>query len=84
MILKQQLGYEDTARKCKTKAAVSYMISSSLHEWKSFRHCADVGASVGLPKVKRSTLSKKVSHLDYQIMKALKFMAFINKKGGVI
>lgn len=69
--LKALLGYSDTAWKCTAEAPALYLISAALHEWKSFRHCADAGVQAGLPQLERSTLSKKASHLDFHVIKEL-------------
>ncbi len=42
-----------------------------MNEWKSYRHCADASAQYGLPQINHSTLSKKASKMDYNIMKNL-------------
>lgn len=69
--LKALLGYGDTERKCTVEVTALYLISAALHEWKSSRHSVDAGVRAGLPKIKRSTLSKKDSHLDFHVMKEL-------------
>ncbi|MCP3764370.1 hypothetical protein NLX67_18670 [Domibacillus sp. A3M-37] len=48
--LKALLGYGDTARKCTAEVTALYLISAALHEWKSFRHCADAGVQLGFQR----------------------------------
>lgn len=67
----QEFGYKDTARKCTVSTLLSYLVSAAAHEWKSLRHCADVGASVGLVSIDHSSLSKHLKALNYEIMKRL-------------
>jgi hypothetical protein len=67
----QKIGYEDTARKLDVLTLINYLICASINQFRSFRHCADVGEQYDLPKVDHSTLSKKASQMDYTIMKNL-------------
>ncbi|SCC57383.1 hypothetical protein GA0061087_11011, partial [Priestia flexa] len=70
-IIQTAIGYKDTARKLDVLTLIKYLICASMNEFKSYRHCADVGEQYGLPQVNHSTLSKKASHLDYHVMKKL-------------
>ncbi len=62
-------GYNDTARKLDVLTLINYLVCASVNEFKSYRHCADVGVQYGLPQIDHSTLSKKASHMDYRIIK---------------
>ena len=70
-LLIEAVGYEDTARKLDVMTLIQYLITAATCEWKSFRYCADVGPSVGLPEVNYSTLSKKAGYLNFELMKKL-------------
>lgn len=70
-VIRDVIGYKDTARKLDVLTLINYLLSASMNELKSYRDCADVGDQYGLPKVNHSTLSKKASHMDYNIMKKL-------------
>ena len=70
MILKE-FAFEDTARKCTVSVLLSYLTGAAVNGWKSFRHSADVGPSTGLVSLDHSSLSKKMSALDYAIMKRI-------------
>ncbi|MFZ3591897.1 IS4 family transposase, partial [Bacillus sp. DJP31] len=72
------IGYEDTARKLTVKMLIQYLVAAANCEWKSLRHCSDVGALVGLVDVNYSTLSKKLGQLDYRLMKQV-FALIVNK-----
>ncbi|HDX9688579.1 TPA: IS4 family transposase [Bacillus thuringiensis] len=66
-----EFNHTDTARKCTVSTVISYLISAATNEWKSLRHAADVGPSVGLISVDHSSLSKHMKALDYTIMKRI-------------
>lgn len=66
-----EFNYTDTARKCTVSTVISYLISAATNEWKSLRHAADVGPSIGLISVDHSSLSKHMKTLDYAIMKRI-------------
>lgn len=66
-----EFQYTETARKCSTFVLISYLIQAAANAWKSLRHAADVGASLGLAKLEHSSLSKHLKSLDYKIMKRL-------------
>lgn len=66
-----EFNHTDTARKCTVSTVISYLISAATNEWKSLRHAADVGPSVGLISVDHSSLSKHMKALDYAIMKRI-------------
>ncbi|OIJ20895.1 hypothetical protein BKP45_07760 [Anaerobacillus alkalidiazotrophicus] len=70
-IIRYAIGYKDTARKIDVLTLINYLLYASMNELNSYRDCADVGDQYGLPKVNHSTLSKKDSHVDYNIMKKL-------------
>lgn len=72
------VGYEDTARKLTVKTVIQYLVTAAVSEWKSLRHCSEVGTSAGLVSVDYSTLSKKLGQLDYQLMKRV-FSLIVNK-----
>ncbi|BAQ08862.1 transposase IS5377 [Bacillus sp. OxB-1] len=65
----EEFKYEEKARKCTVSVLLSYLIHSAANEWKSMRHAADLGNSVGLTTVDHSSLSKHMKALDYAIMK---------------
>jgi hypothetical protein len=71
MVIQDAIGYKDTARKLDVLTLMEYLLCAAMNELKSYRDCADVGDQYGLPKVNYSTLSKKASHVDYNIMKKL-------------
>ncbi|MDH2881427.1 IS4 family transposase [Bacillus cytotoxicus] len=66
-----EFNHTETARKCTVSTVISYLISAATNEWKSLRHAADVGPSVGLISVDHSSLSKHMKALDYAIMKRI-------------
>lgn len=66
-----EFHYVDTARKCTVSTVISYLIGAATYEWKSLRHAADVGSSVGLVSVDYSSLSKHLKSLNYAIMKRI-------------
>ncbi|MCP1191445.1 transposase [Priestia flexa] len=43
-----EFGFVDTARKCTVSTLICYLIGAATNQWKSLRHAADVGPSVGL------------------------------------
>ena len=65
----KKFNYKETARKCTVSTLISYLINAAANEWKSLRHSADVGPSVGLVSVDHSSLSKHMKALDYAIIK---------------
>jgi hypothetical protein len=77
-VIKKVVHYQDTARKLTVFHLVQYFIAAAANEWKSYRSCADVGSSCGLPKVDHSTISKKASNMDFLVMKKL-FELIISK-----
>ncbi|KGA95792.1 transposase, partial [Alkalihalobacillus alcalophilus ATCC 27647 = CGMCC 1.3604] len=64
-------GYKDTARKLDVLTLIKYLVCASMNEFKSYRHCADVGDQYGLPQINHSTLSKKASDVPFHLMKKL-------------
>ena len=69
--LTEKIGYEDSARKLNVPTLIVYLVTASMNEWKSYRHCSDAGPSAGLVKIDYSTLSKKAAQLDFHLMKQL-------------
>ena len=67
----ESADYTDTARKVTISTLLRFMVMAATHEWKSFRHVADVAETYGLPSVHYSALSKKMSHVPYTIFKEL-------------
>lgn len=65
----KEYHYKETARKCTARTLISYLVTAAANEWKSLRHSADVGPSVGLISVDHSSLSKHMKSLDYAIIK---------------
>jgi hypothetical protein len=70
-VIQDTVGYQDSARKLDVLTLIKYFLCAAMNEFKSYRNCADVGDQYGLPKVDHSTLSKKASHVDFNIMKKL-------------
>lgn len=58
-LIQRVFDYKDTARKLDVLTLIKYLVCASMNEFKSYRHCADVGDKYGLPKIDHSTLSKK-------------------------
>ena len=50
---------------------LNYLIGATTFEWKSMRHAADVAPVQGLKSVDYSTLSKRLSELNYLIVKRI-------------
>ncbi|MED1563704.1 hypothetical protein AJ85_10490 [Alkalihalobacillus alcalophilus ATCC 27647 = CGMCC 1.3604] len=78
IVLEEELGgiqrailYQDTAHKLNVLTLIKYLICASMNVWKSYRHCTDAGEQYGLPQINHSTLSKKASEIDYNMMKNL-------------
>ncbi|SFP79949.1 Transposase DDE domain-containing protein [Halolactibacillus halophilus] len=65
----EEFQYKEKARKCTVAVILSYLVHSAANEWKSLRHAADVGRSVGLTAVDHSSLSKHLKGLNYAIVK---------------
>lgn len=74
----QEFNVQEKARKCTVRVLLSYLIHAAANEWKSLRHSADVGASVGLISIEHSSLSKHMKALDKAIMKCI-FTVIVNK-----
>lgn len=68
-VILEEFQYKEKARKCTVAVVLSYLIHSATNEWKSLRHAADVGRSLGLTAVDHSSLSKHLKDLDYAIIK---------------
>lgn len=73
-----EFGFEDTARKCDVPTLLNYLVGAAAFEWKSLRHAADVASAQGLKSVDYSTLSKRLSELNYQIVKRI-FDLIVNR-----
>lgn len=67
----EAVGYIDTGRKLDVLALLHYLTSAAVHEWTGYRHSATEGGRYGLPEVDHSSLSKKASHVPYEIVKTL-------------
>ena len=63
------LGYKDSLRKFRVYDLFKFFISSSLNEYKSYRHGAENMERDGLTRVDYSTISKKATNLNYKICK---------------
>ena len=66
-----ELQFEDKARKCDVPTLLNYLVGAATFEWKSMRHAADVAPAQGLKSVDYSTLSKRLSELNYLIVKRI-------------
>jgi Transposase DDE domain len=69
--IKETLEYNDSANKIDVFTLLQYMISAAAHEWKSYRHSAEVGSNYGLKRLNYSSLSKKLSTLDFNVFKRI-------------
>ncbi|QPA52728.1 IS4 family transposase [Lysinibacillus sphaericus] len=67
--IKETLQYNDSANKIDVFTLLQYMISAAAHEWKSYRHSAEVCSNYGLKLLNYSSLSRKLSTLDFNIFK---------------
>ncbi|ALA71388.1 transposase [Geobacillus stearothermophilus 10] len=65
------VGYHDTSRTFTVRTLVDFFLLAALHEWKSYRHGADVAKMYGLPTFHYSTVSKKAKEVPYEVMKRL-------------
>lgn len=63
--------YIDVARKFTVSALLHFFTCSSVYEWKSFRHGADLGNCFGLIRSDYSTISKKAKEVPFLIFKDL-------------
>ncbi|WEZ06598.1 IS4 family transposase [Priestia flexa] len=70
-VILAEFGFVDTARKCTVSTLICYLIGAATNQWKSLRHAADVGPSVGLVSIDHSSLSKHMKALNYAIMKRI-------------
>jgi hypothetical protein len=76
--IKDVLQYDDPADKVDVYMLLQYMISAATHEWKSYRQSAEVGPSYGLKRVHYSSLSKRMSAINFNLFKRiLKFLVSI-------
>jgi len=71
----KQYDYIDTARKCTVSLLLVFFAIASANQWKSFRHEADLVTSYGLLPCDYSTVSKKVSHVPFEIYKEILALA---------
>ncbi|MDO0878253.1 IS4 family transposase [Anoxybacillus gonensis] len=67
----EAVGYHDTSETFTVRTLVDFFLLAALHEWKSFRHGADVAKMYGLPTFHYSTVSKKAKEVPYEVMKRL-------------
>ncbi|MCL6584929.1 MAG: hypothetical protein K6T72_00160 [Anoxybacillus sp.] len=67
----EAVGYHDTSRAFTMRTLVNFFLLAALHEWKSFRHGADVAKMYGLPTFHYSTVSKKAKEVPYEVMNRL-------------
>jgi hypothetical protein len=70
-LIKEALQYNNPSNKMDVFTLLQYMISAASHEWKSYRHSAEVGAHYGLKRVNHSSLSKKMSTIDFNLFKRI-------------
>jgi Transposase DDE domain len=70
-MIQETLHYHDSSNKIDLFTLLQYMIGAAAHEWKSYRHCAEVGSHYGLKQLNYSSLSKKLSALDFNIFKQI-------------
>lgn len=68
--------YIDVARKFTVSALLHFFTCSSVYEWKSFRHGADLGNCFGLICSDYSTISKKAKDVPFLIFKDLFALMF--------
>ncbi len=61
--------YIDVARKFKVSAFLHFFTCSSVYEWKSFRHGADLGNGFGLIRSDYSTISKKAKDVLFLFLR---------------
>lgn len=66
-----ELQFEDKARKCDVPTLLNYLVGAATFEWKSMRHATDVAPSQGLKSIDYSTFSKRLSELNYLIVKRI-------------
>lgn len=62
-------GYQEIGRKMTFSVLLRVLILAAVHEWKSFRHAADVAEAYGVPAFHFSALSKKAGQVPYGMMK---------------
>ena len=66
-----EFGFKDKARKCDVPTLLNYLVGAATFEWKSLRYASDVATEKGLTFVDYSTLSKRLSELNYLIVKRI-------------
>lgn len=74
----EAVGYRDPSRTFTLRTLINFFLLAAVHQWKSFRHGADVARMHGLPKFHYSTVSKKAKEVPYDIMKRL-FALMVSK-----
>ncbi|TLS34427.1 IS4 family transposase, partial [Geobacillus thermoleovorans] len=67
----EAVGYRDSSRTFTLRELIHFFLLAVIHQWKSFRHGADVAPLYGLPRFHDSTVSKKAKEVPYDIMKRL-------------
>ena len=70
----KKFDYIDTARKFTVSSLLDFYMIASANQWKSFRHGSDV-ISAGLKPCNYSTVSKKASHVPFEIFKEILSLA---------
>ncbi len=70
-LIAEAVGYRDSSRTFTLRELIHFFLLAAMHQWKSFRHGADVGPLYGLPRFHYSTVSKKAKEVPYDIMKRL-------------
>ncbi|MBW7644801.1 IS4 family transposase, partial [Geobacillus thermoleovorans] len=70
-LIAEAVGDRDSSRTFPLRELIHFFLLAAMHQWKSFRHGADVGPLYGLPRFHYSTVSKKAKEVPYDIMKRL-------------
>lgn len=74
----EAVGYRDPSRTFTLRTLINFFLLAAVHQWKSFRHGADVARMHGLSTFHYSTVSKKAKKVPYDIMKRL-FALMVSK-----
>lgn len=74
----EAVGYHDSSRKFTVRTLIDFFLLAAVHEWKSFRHGADVAPTYQLPRFHYSTVANKAKEIPYEIMKRL-FALIVSK-----
>ncbi|MED4270447.1 IS4 family transposase, partial [Geobacillus stearothermophilus] len=64
-LIAEAVGYRDSSRTFTLRELIHFFLLAAMHQWKSFRHGADVGPLYGLPRFHYSTVSKKAKEVPY-------------------